>query len=1106
MTERVDIEFLENFVLAEDFAERKGILEKLTPYSLEWYYFSILNEQLQSPQSETAEEKKLMTEFQSKHGRHNSELKALSLRRSFLAYETSSDKQKESIIKMLREDILHISYAHSKPSVGLHARSTAQTNIPSKLNQSAVDFSAQASSHKDDYNFISSLTPEGKLLVSSYDFKKEKLQNFINSMPYPSFPNCLDLVVSLLNSNYPFRSIDLDLTKTQLEQLRSRIPTVVSDASFISKYIKKLQGAGDVDWTTDIPAQDAFYSELWTFAKDLPQSAQSYKVTLLYHCLVHEWTTHRTVDEDHFQYFIQIPLMLDDIYLLPKPTNQKGSLGNHYHHYEPKYYSKLFSEPQFIRFEPHGIDANDILDNNMEIHQFLHEVLVQHLATEKDTSKYDSYLNPDFLRQTFIEAKLLSNDLESVKAIALDEDFPLIEEVTRRVELEFLSNNTVTYPTDDVKDTVALNNGGASSQSSENSSSSTDNIPHIEVLVKNIKQLNLQLYEINTYAFYTTTYESIDASVELDGLVASYNLSYDFSDIPSSKRHIECLPLPLLSGRRGVFIAVITGDGKTMRAIIRKGEIRLVSRPLIDGIALTLLNERNEIIPRARACVWVDGRKIDSSVTPENHPSLEAHELLLPYSTSSSTQKKVVLQDLGSGFCSLCRFTHLKESYDFSCGIYVDREDLIRHNTAHILLRPQLRCNNMPASVSEIKNISVTLTSLDVEGIPSSKVVEDISFNDADLPVIEYDVPENLANLSVSVTGTVTVFSDLGRKISVSAEKSFSINKIDATKEVVSTALRRDPKSGYVLCVFGKSGEIVPNHVCTFTFNWRQFLPGKYAVSSVQLQTDENGEIALGMLNDIQTFDVTFANGNGNNTSTQNYGVDDYANMPSDSSDSIPSSYLGIEGSPLRIPFTSQFPTDDFKLLSLLSVTSAGYILDDCTNLLSLDKTTGEIIVSDKLASGQYTLFNWKSNKTIQIHILSHPKPSSVQPSPQSSSIIPGKLTVGQTESDSAVQIVSAQQEANGSISVTLANCSETTRLHLFASHFIGVFYPDILLRGFLPNPPSIVTFTPPRSFYTAAVALSSEHQYISQRKRMPAKVGNLLEQPSLLLNPTLNK
>ena len=987
MTTNISLEFLETFVLSESEAKRSELLTTLPRNSLEYFYYSILYEQLQSPDVETERETKLMKEFSASYSNRSSEFRMFKLRRYLLEYENAREDRKSAIMQYLRQDIFHLQYNQSAPTVGSSGLYTNKEVFPCVVDAEVLSFDKVAKVEVGKQNrFISTLTPEGLFRVSSNEFQKNNDLDFIRNVPYSTFPSSLNHVLNLLRNKVSYSELGMKFTAEQLETIQKEYPNVFHESEFVRDCINALRETGEVDWSTDIAAKDAFFEKLWDFSLKLPSYLRECSLALQFQCIQNDWERGR-VNKKKFDVFIQQPQTIMEMYLYPSDDKDQPD----------RFRSKLYSLEKYMSMDERMFNIVNAKMESSSLEKTVYEILVQLFTTAADTKPYNNYLHPAFLHRAFIEAKLLSGTPLPV-ALDSDVDHSFVSRVTNRVEFRFARDNTLVFPTEDVDDSKADvpnssststgtavragggggGGGGGSSSSSGTARSEeaeTGKIPSIVLELKNVKEVSVQLFEINTQAYYRDTQQEVDTSIDLDGLLASHRIQLDFSAIAPAVRHRETIPLPPLVGRRGVFIAEVSADGQVMRAILRKGCLRMVSRALVDGHAVTVIDEHNSIVPRERAAVWVDGQKFDASTTPKSHPSLEAHELLLPYSPRPSSRQQAVVQDVQSGFCSLTRFKRLSENYQFSCGIYVDREELIRHTTAHILLRPQLSCNGLPAAPESVQHVTATITAVDVESIPTTTTIDNLAFTSSGLTVIEYDIPEKLSSLSISVNGIVTIHSDLGRKQEVHAEKTLRVNGIDGTKQIVASAVRQDAKRGYVLCIFGKSGEVISGHVCTFAFHFRCLKTTEFSKKGIRLQTDEHGEITLGPLSDISTFSVTYPNGNGTETSTDVYGVDEYANSPSDTASQLPTQFVAMAGTELRLPYFSTNPASDRRFLNLLLFNHQNFLAHDLTSSLQFDENTGELVLPPTLVPGHYRVYDWKANTTIQVILLTPAAP-----------------------------------------------------------------------------------------------------------------------------------
>ena len=71
---------------------------------------------------------------------------------------------------------------------------------------------------------------------------------------------------------------------------------------------------------------------------------------------------------------------------------------------------------------------------------------------------------------------------------------------------------------------------------------------------------------------------------------------------------------PLLA-RRGVFVVELLGNGKTARAVLRKGALRFLQRSTLAGHVFRLMDEAGA--PVKEGAVWLDGQSYNADVKGE---------------------------------------------------------------------------------------------------------------------------------------------------------------------------------------------------------------------------------------------------------------------------------------------------------------------------------------------------------------------------------------------------------------------------------------------------------------------------------------------------------
>ncbi|KAA6393215.1 MAG: putative Actin-binding protein F [Streblomastix strix] len=742
------------------------------------------------------------------------------------------------------------------------------------------------------------------------------------------------------------------------------------------------------------------------------------------------------------------------------------------------------------------------------------ELLVYFLSELNNEKDFIDLIRPSVLKHSFLEAQLLNGHLNSQETSSnnpesqiQNDDSRFIDEITKRVELTFEIQSQRIFRASD--ETVELG-----------------------LHIKNIgDKLTVKVFEVSTLAYYLQRKDEIGSNIDLEGLVANEEQEIDFSEIPSAIRKRVTLKPKAAQGKgiRGVVIVVVYGGCHTSRAVIRKGQLRLISRCTVDGHAIRIVDEFNRQV--IHGAFWINGKRfgkhqlgqkgnefeISSSSNKDQNSDLEIKkkvkllgplregEFLIPYTTEGSgiISKEVVITDETSGFSSLVEFQHHQEIYSFNAGIFVEREELITFNTAHILFRPQLQCNNVPASVSLIESMLVTVTLITaVDGVTTSKRFEGLKFIDGELTVVKVLIPEGLRTLNVSVQGRVQIYSDLGRRVDVNSSRSFQINGIVDSDSIIHAELRMENvllqqnknQREYTLNIFGKSGESVGYQVITFNFGWIASY-GK-PITDIRLMTDSKGEICLASLTDISYFDINMSvGGTGESLNKRfflpkhengGYGIEE--NLSNQDQENKFETIVGISGQTLFVPYFGS--ENESKLITLIPINSQEIGIKKYTKDIKYDN--GRLILSQSLIADDYKLFDWKTGRNVSISLI-----EPFRRIAQGSLSEFGSQTVG---------IANVQQLEDGSVSVDIVGVTPSTRVHAFARRFQAAFHAQTLLTGIPPQQGVVFKYKQPQSQYVSDKQLGSEELYILNRRQCGDRLGNTLSTPSVLLNPVVNK
>jgi len=135
------------------------------------------------------------------------------------------------------------------------------------------------------------------------------------------------------------------------------------------------------------------------------------------------------------------------------------------------------------------------------------------------------------------------------------------------------------------------------------------------VNVKNVSDLVIKAFEINTKSYSRDKLKPIETDMNLDGLNASFEYLKTNEEIGIKnsyhKRQISVnFPKPLLRKREVYFLDILS-QGRHARCVLKIGYIRYVTRVTEAGHLFQLLDETNEII--SNASIFMSGHSKHSN-------------------------------------------------------------------------------------------------------------------------------------------------------------------------------------------------------------------------------------------------------------------------------------------------------------------------------------------------------------------------------------------------------------------------------------------------------------------------------------------------------------
>ncbi len=576
----------------------------------------------------------------------------------------------------------------------------------------------------------------------------------------------------------------------------------------------------------------------------------------------------------------------------------------------------------------------------------------------------------------------------------------------------------------------------------------------LDLFVKNVDTLIVKVFELNTQNFYRENLREIGPDINLDGLVANEEKTYTYKEAPLRRvrRHFEFTSLD----RRGVFVIDFIGNGKASRALVRKGKLQFLVRTSAAGQIFTVLNERNKPVPEAT--LWLAGTQYG----PDKDGTID-----VPFSNQPGPQS-IVLTD--GKFSSLGQFTQEAEEYRLAAAMYVDREELIARRSAQLVVRAQLTLNGIPVSRKLLEEVRLVINSTDLDGTVSTKEVADFKLHEDRETVYDFQVAQRLAKLQFIVKAKVQNQSR-NQKVDLAAEQSLALNEIDRTDKTQDLHFA-EVEGAYVIDLLGKTGEAKRERPIQLQFKMRDYTQPVYA----SLQTGAGGRVSLGPLPGVLTV-----------TATDPQGVQHSWPIRHDRH-TYPQSLNGEAGAPLTVPYMGTTEKPDRAEVSLIEMRTDQFFADRFENL----SIRHGMYVIDKLSPGDYSLLLKPTHEQIQIRVTAGVRRDHY---------VLGDFRKLELRNESPLQVRLAQTTADA-VRFQLENATPFTRVHVFVTRFEPAFAAFDHLGGVVYPEPYYLTAPKPESQYVAGRNIGDEYRYIIDRKFARKYPGNMLERPSLLLNP----
>ncbi|KRW99096.1 hypothetical protein PPERSA_07349 [Pseudocohnilembus persalinus] len=679
---------------------------------------------------------------------------------------------------------------------------------------------------------------------------------------------------------------------------------------------------------------------------------------------------------------------------------------------------------------------------------------------EKNTQKFQKYFKTDLLNRQFALAQLHQNgEIQNVQNLLSASE---LESETKSRQITIVkSNKNYFKPGEEIS---------------------------LFVDIKNINNLMIKVFEINTENYYLKNKSSFDNSISLEGInPLDQQANIQLSENPVIIKRHKFEFQKLSQAERGIFVIEFLGNGISSRAVIRKGGLSILQKNNLSGHVLTLINENKDIcIPNKedpQTGIWLNGRFLKAN---------GQGQVTIPFSQSQQNHQIILVHN---NFAELNNITTLPEQYQFQASYLYHPETFLRANKAKIIIQPRLFINEIPCNMKLIENAEITAVLINEQNIPNT-----YSFKNPKLSAqedIEIEIPvQNLINtISIKFDGKIKKLNGEFQNISHVHDINFSQNL--RTEQFTNLYLSTN-QQGYLLYILGKNGEPRPN--MTVNIQLTHELLNK--TFSETLQTNEQGQILLGKLKDIEKIEVTLY---------QTYEIQQIKkvwNIKNLNQVQYPTDVNLTEEDILTLPaLQTEVNSVNYELFEILS---NGNVLADCISNLS--QKNNRLIVKG-LKQGQYILNIKEYNQTINIKVIKGEYWKQNQ-----AYIIDnndGSFSDRTSNIDQNLKILDCQlNDKKDKVNIKLLlpeNCQQKSaldmvRVHAFAYNFSTNNVNDLSdsLRE-IQNSQSIGTsyFGLKRSVFLNNKTLGDEICYVLERRNQKKYIGNTLEKPNILLKKT---
>ena len=718
------------------------------------------------------------------------------------------------------------------------------------------------------------------------------------------------------------------------------------------------------------------------------------------------------------------------------------------------------------------INIPSINFNEINKHKFIEELLIDFFIYNKaKIEDFNKYFKQEYLEKIEFIAKMYKG--EEIKSDTYNKylkDYEY-EEIAKKTEITICEYNPKEFKVDEeVK---------------------------LDFDLKNVKTLNLSIYEINTENYYLEKKGPINSLINFEGIIASESIDIKIEEgenpLKRIRKTIELNQIP--KDKPGVYLIEILGNGISSRIIIKKGRLNLITRNTSKGILCQIINEKNEIVKDDKTYLWYNGLKFNC----ESKEGL----ILLPYKVLvDSTNKCILVHDSYADITEIKRKT---EDYKLKGYFNLLNESIIPGNMLKINFKPLLFVNGRETSLELIKKGTIIVDMIKSENnekIPLSTVFENISFKD-DNKEYEFEIliPPMMVEMKFRFNCEINN-NTTGEKMVMEYEQN---SNFITSNDLLSLPLFHKVGKNYIYEIIGRNGENITTKAGS---NANISINTNYYMNSVNisLQYDENGKLNLGELKNVEKIKLD----------NSWYNLNEYTKY------CYPEKIDIIKGENFTLPLYSNtkisLDDDYFQLYEYYQIKEEPSILKDIKKEIVLKELDingdkdhyYEFTLGQNLTKGKYCL-TFGHNDNDKTSIIIKVKDGNHWMNLENY-IINDKGFVENSQIKTPIYMKNLTiDKENGEIKF---DCSKTRRKikYTHANIYLSQYqnpeinkYFDKYFNMLNDGVENLISskFSKWKNIYLSNRILNEEMQYVLQRRNLDNQLGNSLPMPSLLLKRT---